>query len=48
MKDITANFGLSVITIKIVDQKEPGNNLVKIFASMILLKLKHVKKQAYL
>ena len=47
MKDITAKFGWSVIRIKIDNPKDPGNNLVNIFTSMSLLKLEHVRKQAY-
>ena len=33
--------------VNIDDPKKPGNNLVNIFNSMSLLKLEHVKKQAY-
>ena len=47
MKDLTEKFGWSVITSKIVDPTDPGYNLVIIFTSMRLLKLEHVKKQAY-
>ena len=47
MKDLAEKFGWSVITSKIDDPKDPGNNLVKIFKSIILLKLEHVKKQSY-
>ena len=47
MKDLTEKFGWSVITSKIDNTKDPGSNLVNIFMSMSLLKLEHVKKQAY-
>ena len=46
MKDLTKKFGWSVITSKIDDQTDPGNNLLNICISMSLLKLKHVNKQA--
>ena len=47
MNDLTAKFGWSVIMSKIDYPTDPGNNLVNIFTSMSLLKLEHVKKQAY-
>ena len=46
-KDLTAKFVWSVITIKIDDPKDPGNNLVNILTSMRLLKLEHIKKKSY-
>ena len=47
MMDLTEKFGWFVITSKIDNPKDPGNNLVNIFTSMSLLKLEHVKKRAY-
>ena len=47
MNNLKGKFGWSVITSKIDDPKDPGNNLVKIFTSMSSLKLEHIKKQAY-
>ena len=47
MNNLKGKFGWSIITSKIDDQKDPGNNPVKIFMSMSSLKLEHVKKQAY-
>ena len=47
MEDLTAKFGWSVITSKIDGPKDPGNNLVNIFTSIISLKLDHVDKKSY-
>ena len=47
IKDLKEKFCWSVIMSKIDNPKDPGNNLVNIFTSMSLLKLEHVRKQAY-
>ena len=47
MNYLIENFGWSVITSKIANPMYHGNNLVNIFTFMSLLKLEHVKKQAY-
>ena len=46
MKDLTEKFCWSVITSKIDDPKDPGNNLVNIYTSTRLLKIEHVKKKS--
>ena len=47
MKDLTAEFGWSIITSNIDDPKDPGINLVNIFMYTSLLKLEYANKQAY-